>query len=91
LDAVLGLPVSQAVLALMKKRRGPKVQPPIEFALPPGARGAREPSDGDGDGTRSGRPWLSLLDIAEQASDGVQRSGEPAITLPAVPPIAHTS
>jgi hypothetical protein len=47
LDAILGLPVGRAVLALMTKRRGPKVQPPLAFAQTPRANGEHE---GEADG-----------------------------------------
>jgi hypothetical protein len=59
LDSVLGLPVSQAVVALVRKRRGPKVQPPVMFTSTREAQGTRSgpgshrANEGKADGTSS--------------------------------------
>jgi hypothetical protein len=59
LDAVLGLPVSQAVVALVRKRRGPKEQPPKMFTSTREVQGTRNGPgaqtvyEGNADGTSS--------------------------------------
>ena len=86
LDMVLGLPVSQAVLMLMTKRRGPKVQPPLQFASAAGTRSTLESNAGDlpmGEGL-----WVPWIEFADEAGEDDQRSDKRVTRL--VAPRAST-